>query len=170
MPDPAGAERPVFLAANGRRARAMRLAGGLVSLATVAWLAALVAGATAVNGVPRLALAPGGGGGPARAQFASLKTGGGVRATASRRRAIMAAADPDPVAVPVSLTRRVATAPRGRLRRLVGRRTRRTQRAPSRVPSRATAGRVCRTGIQSGAPRGGANRGRGLATCASGIV
>jgi hypothetical protein len=169
MPDPAGAERPVFLAANGRRARVMRLAGGLVSLATVAWLAALVAGATAVNGVPRLALVPGGGG-PARAQFASLKTGGGVRATASRRRAVEAVADPDPVAVPVSLTRGVATAPRGRLRHLVGRRTRRTQRAPSRVPSRATAGRGCRAGIQSGAPRGGSNRGRGLATCASGIV
>jgi hypothetical protein len=173
MPDPVGLERPVFLAANGRRARAMRLVGGLVSLATLAWLAALVAGATAVNGVPRLALTPGGGG-PPRAQFASLKTGGGARAVpasraraaASRRRAATLVADFEPVAEPVPLGRRTASAPRGRPRRAVGRRTRAKRRALSPTP----AARRCRAGTQSGASRSGSSPGRGLPTCTSGIV
>jgi hypothetical protein len=50
-----GRERPVFLDESGRRARVVRFAGRLMGGATVAWLGALVVGASAAPTLPSLA-------------------------------------------------------------------------------------------------------------------
>lgn len=47
-------ERPVFLDETGRRARLVRLTGGLLAAGTLSWLAALVVGASVSVSLPAL--------------------------------------------------------------------------------------------------------------------
>jgi hypothetical protein len=183
VPDPRGSERPVFVAEGGRRARAMRAAGGGITLATVAWVAALAAGVAGMSPLPHLALPRAVR--PLRAGLTSASAGvrlgrRPVRVAASAPVSVADSTEPAPV--PASLTDQSGEAPAPiltgtavrdspvsvrlgstgarRSHRAPGRNRRARHRAPRRHSPRAPPVRRCSSAFTSAALRSGRARAR----------